>query len=96
MKMLPYCKYSAEEIDQYIRSVKPEQVKSSLLKQKPEFVDFLHFISPAAESLIPEMTAYATAIKQRYFGRTIRMFAPLYISNFCINNCVYCGFRKFR
>ena len=28
------------------------------------------------------------------FGRTIRMFAPLYVSNECINNCTYCGFSR--
>ena len=94
MKMLPYSKYTAEELDSYINSVTPEKVKASLLRPNPQFVDFLHFISPAAADLIPEMTPYAAAVKRRYFGNTIRMFAPLYISNVCINNCVYCGFRK--
>lgn len=94
MKMLPYSKVPAEEIDSYIRSVTVEQVKASLLKPEPAFSDFLHFISPAAESCLPEMTERSAAVKRRYFGRTIRMFAPLYISSYCINNCVYCGFRS--
>ena len=29
-----------------------------------------------------------------YFGRTMRMFAPLYLSNECINSCAYCGFSR--
>jgi 2-iminoacetate synthase len=30
----------------------------------------------------------------RNFGRTMRLFAPLYLSNECINNCLYCGFSR--
>ncbi|MEM7386223.1 MAG: radical SAM protein, partial [Verrucomicrobiota bacterium] len=30
----------------------------------------------------------------RNFGRTMRLFAPLYLSNECINNCSYCGFSR--
>ena len=31
---------------------------------------------------------------RRHFGRTMRLFAPLYVSNECINNCSYCGFSR--
>ncbi len=31
---------------------------------------------------------------QQRFGKTIRLFAPLYLSNECINNCSYCGFSR--
>ena len=31
---------------------------------------------------------------RKHFGRTIRLFAPLYVSNECINNCAYCGFSR--
>lgn len=94
MKMLPYSNFTAEEIDNYIQSVTENQVKDSLAKAEHKFTDFLHFISPAAEKLIPEMTEVAAKIKRRYFGNTVRTFAPLYISNYCMNNCVYCGFRN--
>ncbi|MFQ5901678.1 MAG: [FeFe] hydrogenase H-cluster radical SAM maturase HydG [Thermodesulfobacteriota bacterium] len=36
----------------------------------------------------------AREIKKSVFGRRIVLFAPLYLSNYCINNCLYCGFRK--
>ena len=92
MKMLPYSNFTAEEIDGYIRSVKPEQVKRSLSQAEHKFTDFLHFISPAAADLLPEMTEVSARIKRRHFGNTVRTFAPLYISSYCMNNCVYCGF----
>ena len=37
-------------------------------------------------------TAYALTLQN--FGRTMRLFAPLYLSNECINNCRYCGFSR--
>jgi 2-iminoacetate synthase len=37
--------------------------------------------------------AMARAMREEVFGRRIVLFAPLYLSNDCINNCVYCGFR---
>ncbi len=39
---------------------------------------------------------YRTAgeVKEKVFGKRIVLFAPLYLSNYCINNCIYCGFRS--
>src|SRR5207247_7588485 len=34
------------------------------------------------------------ALTRQRFGRTIRLFAPLYLSNECVNNCKYCGFSR--
>lgn len=36
----------------------------------------------------------ARAMRQEVFGRRIVLFAPLYLSNECGNNCIYCGFRR--
>jgi hypothetical protein len=35
----------------------------------------------------------ALAIKERIYGNRIVLFAPLYIANYCVNNCKYCAFR---
>lgn len=39
-----------------------------------------------------EMFALARDIKQRFYGNRIVMFAPLYLSNYCVNGCVYCPY----
>ncbi len=48
------------------------------------------------ECEIPElnekMFALAREIKQRFYGNRIVMFAPLYLSNYCVNGCVYCPY----
>ncbi len=40
------------------------------------------------------MAARSQALTRQHFGRTMRLFAPLYLSNECINNCKYCGFSR--
>ncbi|HWQ62532.1 MAG TPA: [FeFe] hydrogenase H-cluster radical SAM maturase HydG [Negativicutes bacterium] len=44
--------------------------------------------------LLNEMFRAASAVKKAIYGKRIVLFAPLYLSSYCINNCVYCGFRK--
>ncbi len=56
--------------------------------------EFSALLSPAATPYLEQMARLSAAITRRYFGRTMRMFAPLYLSNECLNNCVYCGFAK--
>jgi len=41
---------------------------------------------------IEEMYALANDIKQKFYGNRIVMFAPLYLSNYCVNGCVYCPY----
>lgn len=42
--------------------------------------------------LLEEIYALARKIKQRFYGNRIVMFAPLYLSNYCVNSCVYCPY----
>ncbi|MEA1884128.1 MAG: [FeFe] hydrogenase H-cluster radical SAM maturase HydG, partial [Thermotogota bacterium] len=46
------------------------------------------------EALLQEMYALAGEIKRSVYGNRIVFFAPLYIGNQCINNCLYCAFRR--
>ncbi len=52
----------------------------------------LALVSPAAEDYLEEMAQAAHRLTVRRFGRTIRLYAPLYLSNYCTNSCRYCGF----
>lgn len=45
------------------------------------------------EDLKKELFSVANQIKEKIYGKRIVIFAPLYISNHCVNNCVYCGYR---
>ena len=63
-----------------------------LSKNKFSLGDFAALISPAAGEHLEIMGRRAHALTQQRFGKTIRLFAPLYLSNECVNNCAYCGF----
>src|SRR3972149_5608402 len=54
----------------------------------------LALVSPAAEGDLEEMAQSARRLTVRRFGKTIRLYAPLYLSNYCVNSCLYCGFNK--
>ncbi len=56
--------------------------------------EFARLISPAAEAYLEPMCRLSQRVTQKHFGKTIRMFAPLYLSNECVNVCRYCGFSR--
>ena len=53
-------------------------------------------LSPAADPFMEVMAQRARALTRRRFGRTISMYAPLYLANYCTNGCAYCGFASDR
>ena len=53
---------------------------------------FAALLSPAAEPFLEEMARKARVDKRRYFGDNVYLFTPIYISNYCENYCIYCGF----
>jgi len=68
--------------------------RESLAKDKLSLADFANLISPAAGELLEHMGRRSHALTRQRFGKVIRLFAPLYLSNECINNCQYCGFSR--
>lgn len=67
-------------------------VDRALRATRPTLEDFAALLSPAAEGRLEELAVRAAAITLRRFGRTIHLFAPLYVSNECVSVCTYCGF----
>ena len=55
---------------------------------------FKDLLSPEAEKNLEEMAQKAHEITLQNFGKTIQLYTPMYISNYCENECVYCGFNK--
>jgi 2-iminoacetate synthase len=68
--------------------------REAMAKPKISLADFAALISPAASELLEHMGRRAHTLTQQRFGKVIRLFAPLYLSNECINNCKYCGFSR--
>lgn len=55
---------------------------------------FASLIAPKSDAELERMAAESSAITARNFGKAMRLFAPLYLSNECINTCAYCGFSR--
>lgn len=55
---------------------------------------FATLISPTADRELEALSRRARQLTRQRFGKVIRFFAPLYLSNECINNCKYCGFSR--
>jgi 2-iminoacetate synthase len=55
---------------------------------------FAELIAPKSDAELEAMAQTSRALTFQNFGRTMRLFAPLYLSNECINNCRYCGFSR--
>jgi len=70
-----------------------EHILSLLEKERLTYEDFFALVSPSAESFLPQLAARAQSLTLSHFGRTKQLYTPLYLSNVCINQCVYCGFQ---
>tara|TARA_B100001057_G_scaffold257913_1_gene258091 strand:+ start:808 stop:1944 length:1137 start_codon:yes stop_codon:yes gene_type:complete len=56
--------------------------------------NFIQIISPLNKSDLESIVSESTRVTRKNFGKTMRLFAPLYLSNECVNNCTYCGFSR--
>ena len=69
-----------------------EDVIRALNSEEKSVEDFKALLSPAAIPYLEDMARLATKETRKHFGNSIYLFTPLYISNYCENYCIYCGF----
>jgi 2-iminoacetate synthase len=69
-------------------------VRGVLAKPEISVNDFPVLLSDVAAGFLEELSRRSQRLTQQRFGKVIRFFAPLYLSNECINNCKYCGFSR--
>ena len=67
-------------------------VEAVLAKESLSIDDFAALLSPAALNYLESMAKKAKECTKRHFGNAVSMYTPLYIANYCENECVYCGF----
>ncbi len=78
------------------RSATPARVQRALATAPLDrtLADFAALLSPAAVDRIHDVAAASRKLTLARFGRTMHMYAPLYLSNECLTTCVYCGFAR--
>ncbi|MEI6810309.1 MAG: radical SAM protein, partial [bacterium] len=67
-------------------------VEQAIYTDAPGAADFAAMLSPAGDELLEEMAQRAQSLTMRHFGRTVGLYVPLYVSNYCTGGCSYCGF----
>jgi len=71
-------------------------VEHAIMSSDPGLREFACLISPAADAHLEAMAARAQMLTRRHFGRTVSLYVPLYVSNYCPGGCAYCGFASDR
>jgi 2-iminoacetate synthase len=70
-----------------------EVIAKSLDKNRLSLEETAVLVNATDPELIEEIKQGAKTLKEKVYGKRIVLFAPLYVGNYCINNCKYCGFR---
>ena len=86
--------YEWTDVARQIMACTADDVRRALSVRHLMAHDLMPLLSPAAGMFLEEMAQRAHRLTQQRFGRVISLFAPLYLSNECINSCLYCGFNR--
>lgn len=81
-----------DSIKASINSKTSSDVERALAKNKIGLEDFAALISPAALPYLEQMAMKSHHLTKQRFGKTIQLYAPMYLSNECNNICTYCGY----
>ncbi len=69
-------------------------IEKAKRRENLDYRDIGVLLSTNDEYTLSEMYKLAGEIKESIYGKRIVMFAPLYVSDYCVNNCVYCGYQR--
>lgn len=75
------------------RGVSHDDVARALASPSPDLVDVAAMLSPAGLARVEDIARASHELTIKRFGRTMHLFAPLYLSNECVSECTYCGFQ---
>ncbi|KXZ39331.1 tyrosine lyase ThiH [Alkalithermobacter thermoalcaliphilus JW-YL-7 = DSM 7308] len=87
-----YSLYKNFNFENFYINVKDSDIENVLRKDKLNEIDLLTLLSPSAEKYLEKIATKANEISVKQFGKTILLYTPIYISNFCRNVCSYCSF----
>ena len=86
-------RYDNFEFEHFFDQVADADIERIISKHRLTETDYLALLSPRAEKYLEEMAQKAHRLTVQHFGRVIFLFTPMYLANYCVNQCVYCGFQ---
>ncbi|SHH24131.1 2-iminoacetate synthase ThiH [Tepidibacter thalassicus] len=87
-----YVKYKHFDFDNYFKNITDIDILNVISKNRLNEFDFLTLLSPTAENYLEEMAQKSNKLSIQHFGKSIILYTPMYISNYCSNKCSYCSF----
>ena len=81
-----------ERVLEGLNAASADDLRRCMNKGRLRIEDMLCLLSPVAQELLEDMAQRAHGEHLRHFGRAVNFFTPLYISDYCTNQCRYCGF----
>ncbi len=87
-----YREYQNFSFPDFLDRVTDEDVLRAINKERLNEFDFLALLSNRAERFLEQTARKSQQLTLQYFGKVIFLFTPLYLANYCVNHCVYCGF----
>ena len=85
-------KSNAELIDQILEKARPQKSGKGAVCQGLTHREASVLLACDIPEKVEKMKQIAEEIKQAFYGNRIVMFAPLYLSNYCVNGCLYCPY----
>ena len=81
-----------ERIERLLGEITPDDVARAIVADDPSERDLAALLSPLARPHLEEMARKGQRLTRWHFGRTIGLYVPIYLSNVCTSDCLYCGF----
>ncbi|CAH2212363.1 2-iminoacetate synthase ThiH [Tepidibacter aestuarii] len=87
-----YLKYKNFDFETFFNNITDEDILNTINKDKLDKFDFLKLLSPTAEKYLEQMAVKSNKLSLQHFGKSIILYTPMYLANYCSNRCVYCSF----
>ena len=86
--------WPVERVRELIYSRNSDHVRRAMRAKRFAPADLAALLAPAAADFLEPVARQAAVLTRQRFGYAVQFYVPLYVSNFCVNSCLYCGFNR--
>jgi 2-iminoacetate synthase len=87
-----YREYKNFDFEAFLNKVSEQDIIKIIGKERLTELEFLMLLSKRASNFLEPMAQKARKLTIQNFGKVIFLYTPMYLANYCVNQCVYCGF----
>lgn len=87
-----YVEYKNFNFEDFFSNLTDDYIISIINKERISDLEFLALLSDKAGRHLEDMAQKSKRLTLQHFGKVIFLYTPIYVANYCVNQCVYCGF----